>query len=163
MARRVVDTDLGFKKIKRDLKNFSNSTVLIGIQQGDVTHVQSRHGDIQKAGILIANYAAENEFGTRKIPQRSFMRTAFDENLNRINRIIQIQAGRIIDQTITVKQALGEIGQAVTGMVQTKIAQIRSPPNSPETIKRKRSTKPLIDFGQMIASIRYTITKRKRP
>lgn len=164
MARRaavVVDTDMGFDRIIKDLSELQKYSVVVGVQEGTLTHVEVRNGRKQKAGISIAQYAAQNEFGTRTIPERSFMRTAFDENINTIERFAAIQIGLVIDGESSIRQAFGLIGQAMQGMIQRKIRQINSPPNSPRTIAEKGSSKPLIDFGQMIASIRYAIRKRQ--
>jgi hypothetical protein len=41
--------------------------------------------------------------------------------------------------------------------VQKKIRQITIPPNSPRTIAEKKSSKPLIDFGQMVQSVTFKV------
>lgn len=163
MVRRaaVVDMDMGFDKIMHDLLELQKYSVVVGVQEGTLTHVEVKNGRTQKSGISIAQYAAQNEFGTNKIPERSFMRTAFDENINVITRFAAMQIGLVIDGNSSIRQAFGLIGQAMQGMIQRKIRQITSPPNSPRTIAEKGSSKPLIDFGQMINSIRYVIRKRR--
>lgn len=161
MAQRVVvDRDLGFRAILDEIEALSNSTLLVGIQEEAKTHVQNLNGRTQIAGESVAEYAAKNEFGSGNIPQRSFMRTAFDENLTRIEAITAIQYGKILDQDIGVRQGIGIIGQAITGMIKIKIRQIVSPPNSAYTIAKKGSSKPLIDFGQMFGSITYVVKTR---
>lgn len=162
MARpAVVDNDLGYNKILKEIQELSGSSLLIGIQEGTITHAQTVHGHSQVAGLSVAQYAAKNEFGAPGVPQRSFLRSTFDENVAKIENVIQIQYGKIIDGVLTTDIALKQIGQVVTGMVQNKIRSIVTPPNSPRTIALKGSSKPLIDFGQMFASIRYTIRKGK--
>lgn len=161
MARPVVvDIDLGYDAIMQEIEALSKAQLLVGIQEGAKTKAQTKKGRTQKAGLSVAEYAAKNEFGTRTIPQRSFMRTAFDENLNFIEETAAIEYGRIIDGEIDLAQGLGELGQTIVGLIQRKIRQIVFPPNSPETIARKGSSKPLIDFGQMIASVTYAIRKK---
>lgn len=158
----VVDRDIGFKKIVADLGELAKAEVLVGIQSGSKTHVQSSRGNKQKAGINIAQYAAQNEFGTKTILERSFLRTAFDENINILEPFISSRYGQVIDGSKTIQQGLGEIGQAMEGMVKKKIRQIQTPPNSKKTIAKKKSSKPLIDFGQMFAAVRYVIKIRKK-
>lgn len=158
----VVDLDLGFDAIMKDVQDMVKKTVLIGIQEGSRTHVQSKNGRRQKAGISIAEYAAQNEFGTDKIPERSFMRSSFDENLNLIEMFVLKEFGYVVDQKQTSQRAFNRIGEILQGMVQTKIRKIMFPPNSRKTIALKKSSKPLIDFGQMIAAVRYVVKNNRR-
>lgn len=160
MARPVVvDIDRGYAKIMQDLLKGDKYSLLVGIQEGSKTPGLVKRGRTQKAGLNIAQYAAQNEFGTREIPERSFMRTAFDENLTVIEGFVSKQIGLVIDQTQTIEQGLKLTGQVITGFIQKKIRAITFPPNSPRTIAEKGSSKPLIDFGSMIAAVRYTIRK----
>lgn len=153
----VVDKDMGLNKILVDLNKLAKAEVLVGIQAGSKTVVGTHKGRTQKAGMNIAEYAAANEFGTDKIPERSFIRSAFDENLNLLEPFIARQYSDIIDGRKTIAQGLGLIGLNMEGAVKTKIRQIQNPPNAKSTIKQKGSSKPLIDFGQMFAAVRYVI------
>lgn len=155
----VVDTDMGFTKAIQKLISTQKKQILIGVQEGSKTHLQVKNSRKQPAGVSIAEYAAKNEFGTEKIPQRSFMRSTFDEKIKEIEKILFQQIGLAIDDKITIQQAYDRVGLAVTGMIQEKIVAIRTPPNSAKTIALKGSSNPLIDFGQMIASIRHVVRR----
>lgn len=161
MDRRVVDMDMGFTQAINDMLKLEKTYVDVGIQERSVTTNQVKNGNKQEAGVSIAQYAAANEFGTNKIPARSFMRTAFDENINRIQIFTGKQIGLVVDNKQSSEQAFGLIGQFMQALVQMKIRQITTPPNSPVTIAKKKSSKPLIDFGQMIAAVRYVVKKRR--
>ncbi len=163
MARHaVVDIDRGFDKITEELLSLKNSVLVIGVQEGDKTRGETKRSRKQTPGISIAQYAAQNEFGTDKIPQRSFIRSTFDENETDINRAISAQIGKVIDQKITTKSALDKVGQYITIEIKRKIRAIVFPPNSPMTIALKKSSKPLIDFGAMIDAIRHVIRKANK-
>lgn len=166
MARRsarVVDKDLGFFETIKNITSFRESEIQIGFQQGSITHTQSKNGRTQSAGQSMPEIAAKNEFGfgsgRGSIPARPFMRTSFDENLEKINRMILNQYKRVTDGKRTADRALGLIGQYMVGLIQKKIRQITTPPNTPYTIAIKGSSKPLIDFGQMIQSVTYVVRK----
>ena len=162
MARPVVvDIDLGYNAIMKEIEELSRASLLVGIQEQAKTKSQTKRGRTQKAGLSVAEYAAKNEFGTNEIPQRSFMRTAFDENINTIENAAAIQYGKIIDGDVPLAQGLGLVGQVIVGLVQKKIRAIVFPPNSPATIAMKGSSKPLIDFGQMINSVTYVVRMKK--
>lgn len=87
------------------------------------------------------------------------MRTSFDDNVTNIQALIQREYGLVTDGTKTAKKGLGLIGIYVVGLIQQKIRAIVTPPNSPVTIALKGSSKPLIDFGQMVNSVTYVVTK----
>ena len=156
---RVVDRDLGYNQIMAEIQRFRKAKVLIGFQETTVTHTQTKGDRIKQPGLSMAQIAAQNEFGTDRIPQRSFMRTSFDENLNRIQKLIYNQYSAVTNGKKTADKALGLIGTFVADLMRKKIRQITTPPNSPRTIAIKKSSKPLIDFGQMVASISYVVQR----
>lgn len=154
MSRTVVaDVDLGMEDIERELKKINNSYVLVGFQAGSVTKSQTKDGRKKKAGLSMPEIAAANEFGTNTIPARPFMRTSYDENKQRIDRAIQGEYVKITKGKSTVKRSLTALGVFMVDQIKMKIRSIQSPPNSPRTIAKKKSSKPLIDFGQMIQSV----------
>ena len=153
----VKDKDLGFAEIQKQIALLNGSHVKVGFQEGTVTTTQVKGERKQTAGLSIPQIAAENEFGTKIIPARPFMSTSFDENKTLINRAIQGEYNKIIAGKRTTETSLGLIGQLTTKLIVQKIRAIISPPNSPRTISIKKSSKPLIDFGQMVQSVRYKV------
>ncbi len=141
------------KELEKQLALLNNSYVLVGFQENSQTHDQTKNNRFKTGGQSMPQIAADNEFGTRNIPARPFMGPAFDENRPRINKAIASQYARIQEGTTTVQKALGLIGLDMIDLIQQKILSIHTPPNSPRTIAAKKSSKPLIDFGQMFASV----------
>ena len=139
------------------MEEFENSYVLVGFQEGTVTKSQTKSGRRKEGGKSMPQIAFDNEYGTRTTPARPFMRTSFDENVEQLNRIIASEYDKVIDGDTTVKKSLNAIGLYGVDLIQTKIREIRFPPNSPRTIAAKKSSKPLIDFGQMIQSVRHKV------
>jgi len=142
----VKDIDRGLKKFMRELQHAKNLEVVIGLQEGDT------NGELS-----IAEYAAYNEYGTGKIPERSFMRSTFDEKVSDINRDIdnkyrQVQAGKM-----NIYSALNLVGLRHGRDIQKKIGSNISPANSPMTIAKKGSGKTLIDTGAMINAVRHIV------
>lgn len=105
----------------------------------------------------MAQIAFDNEFGTKNAPARPFLRTSFDENRQRINNVISGEYDKVVNGISTVKRSLNLIGLFGVDLIQQKIRAIHFPPNSPRTIAIKKSSKPLIDFGQMIQSVRHKV------
>lgn len=149
----VVDVDLGMEDIEKELGKLNGSYVLVGFQEGSVTKSQTKDGRKKKAGLSMPEIAAANEFGTNDIPARPFMRTSYDENKQRIDKAIQGEYVKITRGKSTVKRSLTALGVFMVDQIKMKIRSIHTPPNSPSTIAKKKSSKPLIDFGQMIQSV----------
>ena len=141
----------------KEIQSLSDSYVLIGFQEGSVTKSQTKGNRHKKGGLSQAQIAAENEFGSSTIPARPFMSTSFDENRQKINNAIAGEYDKIIDGEGTVKRSLNLIGLLGVDLIQQKIRAIHYPPNSARTIAEKGSSKPLIDFGQMIQSVRSKV------
>jgi len=157
----IEDRDLGMKQIIAELTTLAKKKILVGIQERSKTQVTYKAGRKGEANVDIGEYATENEFGTSKIPQRSFIRSSFDENLSLIEGFIEKKYTEIINGSLTTEHALGQIGRNLEKMVKAKIRQIQLPPNAKRTIELKGSSKPLIDFGNMINAVRFIVKTRK--
>jgi len=154
----VEDIDLGWNDIEKELKKFQKASILVGFQEGSTTKTQKKGQRLKEGGLSMPQIASQNEFGTKNIPARPFMRTSFDENLPKIYKLIERQYVAI-ESGQSAEQSLNAVGVVMVGLIQKKIRQITTPPNSPRTIAIKGSSKPLIDFGQMIQSVTYKVVK----
>lgn len=157
---RVEDKDLGLNRIIRTLnKDLDGVVVKVGVQAKDKAVRRGKGGSIRNTDQPLAVIAAIHEFGRGDMPQRSFLRSAYDENLPMIDKMIQRVANGAVFGLGT-NAALNQLGNVVQGMVQRKIVDGPFVPNSPATIKRKKSSKPLIDTGHLRQSIRYVIERK---
>ena len=110
-------------------------------------------------GTPVAAVAAWNEFGTRRIPERPFFRAAIkkmDEEL-----VETVRQHVDLGTNFRVDPRIGDIiGAQAQGIIQRTIATGSyhpNPPNAPVTIKRKGSTRTLIDTGKMRQSVTYRV------
>ena len=157
---RVEDKDLGLNRIIRTLnKDLDGVVVKVGVQAKDKAVRRGKGGSFRNTNQPLAVIAAVHEFGLGDMPQRSFLRSAYDENLPVIDKMIQRVANGAVFGLGT-NAALNQLGNVVQGMVQRKIVDGPFVPNSPATIKRKKSSKPLIDTGHLRQSIRYVIERK---
>lgn len=136
-------------KIINELKNKKNKYVSVGILKGNYPEEQG--------GKNIAEVALFNEFGTKNIPERSFIRSTLQENKN-YKAIKEKLAKKIIKSELEEEQALTILGQKVKQDIQNKIVELREPPNKAITIYKKGSSNPLIDTGLLKNSIDYEVT-----
>lgn len=93
------------------------------------------------------------------IPERSFIRATFDEKSDEIGERAESAVTAIINGA-DVSKALARTGQYIEGEIKRKIGSGPFTPNSPATIRKKKSSKPLIDTGHMRQSVRYEIGDR---
>lgn len=140
----VIDQDYHWKRIKKDLNRIKSVVIKVGIQHDAGTN---------ETGEKVVDYAYANEFGEGKTPPRSFIGSAYDDNIENWNNVIQANVMAVIEDQASIKQAVGKIAYQITGDTVKKLDSIFSPPNSDYTIAKKKSSKPLVDTGKMRASI----------
>ena len=125
----------------------------------------SRSGGMVGSGaVVFLPKGSPNAIGVTRphrinIPERSFLRAAFDRNQRKYSRVLEAQTGRAIDGAISVKQALGIVGEVALSDVINRINRGIPPKLRPATVARKGSTKPLIDTGQLKGSIKAKVEK----
>jgi len=148
----VRDIDKGWKQIMRNFGVMDDAYTQIGVQQGTI-----RRGDGKEGSSDLVKIAAINEFGApkRNIPSRPAFRQAFDMNKGKIQMFSRRVVGKIIDRTMVPKAGLGLIGENFTNLTKKRITDLDSPPNKLGTIRKKKSTNPLIDTGQLRNSVTH--------
>jgi len=106
----------------------------------------------ESEGITLGELADIHENG-RGVPRRSFLGDYVLENSDRIGKMIKVSAEQVFKGKATQEQTLRMLGVQMVGEIQQRIASGISPELSDETIKRKGSSKPLIDTGQLRGAI----------
>lgn len=124
-----------------------------------VVNVGVPEGKREEDGTPVAMIAAVHEFGSpsQGIPERPFLRVAVQRNRQKYGRLNRINLVKMLRGQATVEQALGQLGEMAKGDVQTEIRSGDFAPLKPATIKRKGSSRPLIDTGQMVQSIAWEL------
>uniref|UniRef100_A0A6M3KX07 Tail protein n=1 Tax=viral metagenome TaxID=1070528 RepID=A0A6M3KX07_9ZZZZ len=144
----IVRKDQGWMSLKASLAQLGDYDVSVGVL-GEAEPYESG------SPVTVAEVATFNEFGTRTIPERSFIRsTIADKKLAWTRMARTILRGKTKIATQNMYQALGMRAQAD---VQNTIVRLVDPPNAPSTIKAKKSDNPLIDTGRLKNSITYEI------
>jgi hypothetical protein len=116
-----------------------------------------QEGERRDDGTDLVTVAAVNEFGApkKKIPERSFIRSATDEQRPKVERMKRRILEKLVDRTSNIRIELGELGAWMKAQIQNKIVRLKMPPNAPSTIAKKGSENPLVDKGQLHQSIRH--------
>ncbi len=146
MGVRIQDKDLGYGSMRQRMKQMAGSYTKVGVQEN------SKEQDGVSDLVIVA---ASNEFGTDTIPERSFIRSTFEENRDRLAEISAAEADAILTGKKDVKTSLHLMGEFHAGQIQAKIHSHPPPENAPATIGRKGSTGTLVDTGNLAQSIRH--------
>lgn len=171
---KITDMDRGYRDAIATMRDV-NGGVRVGIQSEDLDE------NYQGSGKSLAEIANTHEFGGGNVPQRSFMRSSFDENKDEFSEYMRRLMIAITARKMTLRGALGVMGEAVRVKIHKKIRDKIAPANAPETVRRKYRSRqhllkkaqsaensgegagqidtPLIDTGGMIQAIRYKVEK----
>ena len=106
--------------------------------------------------ISIKDLAAIHELGLG-VPKRAFVGPALSKNRLKYIKYIGKQLTPIIRRRQTMNQAWQTLGMIAVGDIQEYMVTASFTPLAPSTIKRKGSSKPLIDTGQMRQAITYRV------
>lgn len=162
MAHKPRDIDKGWKDFRKRMEsNKGKSYTKVGLPSGSTPAVIAGEKNGNKPLLDLVKIGAVHEFGApnRNIPERSWLRSTTDEEQENISKIVSIVHSKVITGQMTLKVALGQIGEYLTGKMKDKIRNKIPPENAPETVRRKKNKKdtdvPLIDTGQMVQSITH--------
>lgn len=106
-----------------------------------------------------SNFSTTVNTGPRKIviPARPFLRQGIANNQRKIENIMRQEVVGILTGGQTAERALKRIGLYVEGRIKKNFVEGEFAPNAKSTIRKKRSSRPLIDTGHLRQSIRYVI------
>lgn len=155
MGAKVKEIDLGWAAIMSEIRKMKGSHTKVGLPQEGNVEPNPDTGITEMSELVTVG--AVHEFGApnKNIPERSFVRSSTDDNRSRIIKMQQIEIKKITGGESTVDMSLKRMGTAMTALMQRKIRQGPFTPLKPATIRKKGSTKPLIDKGQLIQSIQH--------
>jgi hypothetical protein len=108
-------------------------------------------------GLTVVEVAVWNEFGTKHIPERPFIRSTVKQQKAPLKAFSGKLLQKILDGKLTREKALGLLGQKVSGEIKETITSLRTPPNAPSTVEAKKSSNPLIDTGELRQSITFEV------
>lgn len=153
---KVIVKDLGFKEVMQQLLATGKLHITVGV-----------HGDVgaRKDGPSQVLVAAANEFGTKdgRVPERSYMRSTVDARRGDLALLMTKQLGVVADGKRTAKDAAEIAGLFMSSAIKKTLTDLSDPPNAPSTIARKGSSNPLIDTGQLRASITHKVVDGRPP
>lgn len=154
---KVTDTDRGAGDLVKRLRALAKSTRRVKV--GILSDAPKKAREDGAGRYSLLEVAIVHEFGApaANIPQRSFIRATIDERAADIARLQLVVAQRVAMGEITEEQGLSQIGAKVAGWIKVRIADGIAPPLAESTVAKKKSSKPLIDTGQLRSSITHAV------
>lgn len=132
------------KTIKKQIKD---GQVKVGLPKG-------KSGEYED-GTTIIVVGAWNEFGTARIPERSFIRVPVQENKDKYFAQAKKEIKKIYLGKQTVENALGILGLFMSDKMKGSFTNNNWAANAESTIKKKGSSKPLQNSLQLLNSITW--------
>lgn len=144
--------------MKRVIK--SDAYVKIGVLS-DGTREGPEIGNVELAAI--------HEFGSPAagIPERSFIRRTFHEKAGDVERVIGNLAKLVVAGSLTMEQALNQLGSLGTAWIRNTVTEHRVAPkttHATDVAKNRRAGKPddaptttLVDTGRMIGALTWAV------
>jgi hypothetical protein len=153
---RVTDRDLGLNEIRKELEKLGTLSVKAGIPENAG----------ENNGTSIAQYGYYNEYGAEskknnwKIPARPFVRGWTDNERTKIKTTLEKLYGSVANGKLNADDAIERLGLFAQSGIRRYIANGDFAPNAESTIKRKKSSRPLIDDGTMRSSIGFEVISK---
>jgi hypothetical protein len=143
--------DAALKKLEQVSKK--PNLVKVGIPDSSINYPD---------GTNLLMVAAVNEFGSLdgRIPERSYLRSTMINKRDVFKKFWRKYGADYLTGKIPPRDILELLGQLAQAEVQRQIRAIDDPPNALSTIEQKGSSKPLIDSGLLIQSIRYQVNEK---
>jgi hypothetical protein len=154
---KFVKNDRVWRELRKKLEELDAADA--GVKVGVLSSGPEREeGD----GVSMVELAAIHEFGAPRagIPERSFIRRAMRENEGALARVMTRVARQIINDDLSIAEALEVLGHWGVSAIKATIKSGVTPELAPATIARKKSSKPLVDTGQLINAITFAIKGR---
>ena len=152
-----------FVAYEKNLQHFKDSIVKAGVlaKDGSQTYKSDDMFKDTPDEMTVFQIGMIHEFGVpeKNIPRRSFIRVPIENNIKKITKLIENNHKLVSENAMSAEVALSRIGIKAQNTIKESFRNIDWKPLKRATIKRKGSSRPLIDTGQLIGSISYIVEK----
>ena len=160
---KITVKDLGYATIISELLKLETTFVTVGVHQAEAGGQDARNN---------ALIGSVHEFGTSPgiepvIPERSWLRSTMDSRRSDIGTVIAKAKDKVVSTKgrFTAEDAGKVLALWIQGAVVSTIQKGREdwPSLAESTVRRKKSSRPLIHSGQFVGSIRAVTHTGGRP
>lgn len=173
--KNLKDFILRLQKMNANFDFIRKRSVAVGWVDGNKTHADYRSGKKHAKGkpaslamiARILNYGTAPQFkpdgsNQQRIPPRPFMQTMVSEYGDYLQKVAVAEAKKIVNGTGNSGDFFKRVGVFAKGALQRSMMRSELyAPNAPSTIRRKKSSRPLIDTGTLIRSVDYEVRVNK--
>lgn len=151
--------DLGKSRIKKDLRGLNSFAALVGIPSTAPRPVDKKTK--KPLAINMASLALIHERGSaaNNIPARPFMKQTRQRVEGRFARLLRRLYKQVVNGKVNPQNGLAKLGVDYEGEMKNTFTVGQFVPNKPATIKRKGSSRPLIDTGHLRQSITSKVVR----
>jgi len=149
MTSKITINKEKFNKLKQALVEASGACLKVGFFDGQKAN---------NSKLTLATIAKINEYGNKKIPSRPFMRQALIKN-NNFKSQLEEAFKNIINLKMGFRPALRKVGVIAMQEMQKQFTDGNFKENSKRTVQKKKSSRPLIDKGQLRRSVSWRVEK----
>jgi len=140
------------------MRRMDDQQVVVGVPQGKKHTSSSADGSTQQVDMALIAAVLNYGSRSRNIPARGFIEPSINKNMAKYQRLMAREASGVLLQRATLNQALQRVGMLMAADVQDyMVTHTGFAPLAEQTIKRKGSSKPLIDSGQVRQAITYKV------
>lgn len=130
-----------------------------GIKVGVLGHAGSQQANGEQQA-TVADVATWNEFGTPTSPERPIIRGYVDEKKPEAVDLLTRMGKAVVSGKVTADQGFNVVGLKLVSNMQERMSNGIEPPNAPSTIRRKGSSVPTIDSGQLRSSLTHLVVPK---
>ena len=157
----------GFPDMIANLKAVNGSGVEVGVLKGEHKWLAAIHEyglDIEVTPAMRAYLHGQGlhlkDSTTHiRIPERSFLRTGYDQNRDKVLQKAQMVLQDVASGKTTERGWCQAVGGHLRDAIKKYAIELDSPSNHPFTIERKGSSNPLVKSGDMIEGITWRKAK----
>ena len=154
MSVKFETKDLGKAKIERELKAAKKLVALVGIPSD-----AKRHEDNPNIGLAQIAYIMEKGSAVNNIPARPFMHQTRERNEKRVLGLSKKLLKNLSNGSTTAMDAIKKLGVTYEGVMKRIFIEGSFAPNALSTIRKKKSSRPLIDTSLLRQSIKFKVAK----
>lgn len=154
MSVKFETKDLGKAKIERELKASKKIVALVGIPSD-----AKRHEDNPNIGLAEIAFIMEKGSAVNNIPARPFMHQTRERNEKRVLGLSKKLLKNLSNGSTTAMDAIKKLGVTYEGAMKRIFIEGSFAPNALSTIRKKKSSRPLIDTSLLRQSIKFKVAK----
>lgn len=149
------------KALEQAKRNAASGGMFVDVGVMGETKHEEEGPRTQKEAAAVRNVelAVIHEYGTKDghIPARPFILSTFNAKRPEYVAMLKKLVKGIYLLKMTPTRALGLLGSKMASDMKKRIRAGIPPPNAPDTVAHKGSSKPLVDSGQLLSSITWAV------